>query len=101
MITLGATLQDVLKAIAADNSVLPDLRQLAAAVRPAAEIVWSTTEATPAVGSRAGLIGNRPVFKLRGWCRAGWRAQTRSLAGGVPDTLGEARPRAHPRLRGW
>ena len=30
-------------------------------------------------------------------CSAGWRTKTRSLAGGVPDTLGAAHARAHPR----
>jgi hypothetical protein len=34
-------------------------------------------------------------------CSAGWRTKTRSLAGGVPDTLGDAHARAHPRRTGW
>jgi hypothetical protein len=41
MITLGATLQDALDAVAADESVPVPLRRVAAEVRPAAEVVWS------------------------------------------------------------
>jgi hypothetical protein len=41
MITLGAALQDALDAVAANDTIPGDLRQVAAQVRPAAEVMWS------------------------------------------------------------
>jgi hypothetical protein len=40
-ITVGATLQDVLDAVAASDGVPGELRKVAAQVRTAAEVVWS------------------------------------------------------------
>lgn len=41
MITLTAALQHVLKTVADDEAIPPDLRRLATAVLPAAELVWA------------------------------------------------------------